>query len=132
MSETKIQPGTKANFFTLQSAVNADRALAMIALDKETGDVARLNGAAKRPIENDINNVVEVTQSMFKLSDGETGGILNHLARGGDMTQWGLANAFTAYSQEVTDYDRATDFEVMGGMVIDLSVNDWRRVAAAN
>ncbi|MFM2005765.1 MAG: hypothetical protein RLZZ09_1420, partial [Pseudomonadota bacterium] len=49
----------------------------------------------------------------------------------GDLTAYGLVNAVTHYSQEVTDYDRATDFEALGGKLIELPVSDWRDVVTA-
>ncbi len=40
-------------------------------------------------------------------------------------------NAVTHYSQEVTDYDRATDFEALGGKLIELPASDWREMVTA-
>jgi len=31
----------------------------------------------------------------------------------------------------VTDYDRATDFEALGGKLIELPASDWREVVTA-
>ena len=39
--------------------------------------------------------------------------------------------AVTHYSQEVTDYDRATDFEALGGKLIELPASDWREMVTA-
>ena len=39
--------------------------------------------------------------------------MLRHLISGGDLSGYGLVNAVTHYSQEVGDYDRATDFEML-------------------
>jgi hypothetical protein len=56
--------------------------------------------------------------------------VLRHLIAGGDLSGYGLVNAVTHYSQEVEDYDRATDFEVLGGR-IDLSSREWGELALA-
>ena len=74
------------------------------------------------------HSVKEVTKR-FSLSDGEGQGILGHLVKGGDLTQYGLANAITAYAHDAMDYDRSVDFERMGGKIIDLSPTEWRAVS---
>ena len=61
----------------------------------------------------------------------EQGGVLRHLASGGDLTHYGLINAVTAFSQDVVDYDRATELETMGGKLVELSPDQWREVAQA-
>ncbi len=61
----------------------------------------------------------------------ERTGVLRHLIAGGDLSGYGLVNAVTHYSQEVEDYDRATDFEVLGGRLIDLSSREWGELAMA-
>ncbi len=57
--------------------------------------------------------------------------MLRHLIAEGDLTAYGLVNAVTHYSQEVTDYDRATDFEALGGKRIELPPSDWRELVTA-
>ncbi len=75
--------------------------------------------------------VVEVVQEKFQLNDGERSGILKHLIKGGDLTQYGLVNAITRYSQDVPDYDRATDMERLGGHVLELPKHDWQEISEA-
>ena len=41
--------------------------------------------------------------------------MLRDLIEGGDLSGFGLVNAVTHYSQQVDDYDRATDLEAIGG-----------------
>jgi hypothetical protein len=72
---------------------------------------------------------VELVQEKYQLADGERSGILKHLIKGGDLTQYGLVNAITRYSQDVPDYDRATDMERLGGQVLELSKSDWKELA---
>ena len=41
--------------------------------------------------------------------------MLRHLIEGGDLSAYGLVNAVTHFAQDVDDYDRATEFEALGG-----------------
>ena len=47
------------------------------------------------------------------------------------MSGYGLVNAVTHYSQQVEDYDRATEFEALGGRLIELPAGEWRALAEA-
>ena len=49
----------------------------------------------------------------------------------GDLSGFGLVNAVTHYSQDVDDYDRATDFEALGGKLIELAPTEWKGLAHA-
>lgn len=74
--------------------------------------------------------VVESTVKRFNLTEGEGTGILEHLVRGGDLTGFGLLNAVTRYSQDIEDYDRASDFEKIGGSIIELPQSAWHDLGA--
>jgi hypothetical protein len=74
---------------------------------------------------------VEVLSNRYTLNEGERTGVLRHLIAEGDLSAYGLVNAVTHFSQDVDDYDRATEFEQLGGRLIDLSVGEWRSVVAA-
>jgi hypothetical protein len=74
---------------------------------------------------------VEVLANRYALNDTERAGVLRNLIVEGDLTAYGLVNAVTHYSQEVTDYDRATDFEALGGKLIELPASDWKEVVTA-
>lgn len=75
--------------------------------------------------------VVEVTKRQFKLTEGEGNSILMHLIQGKELSKFGLSNAITRASQDVTDYDRATDLERLGGTVLALPRKEWTALAAA-
>jgi len=47
------------------------------------------------------------------------------------LSGYGLVNAVTGYSQEVDDYDRATEFEELGGKLLELSSSEWKHLAEA-
>ncbi len=110
------------------------RDVATAALDEAVfhRTVQRLRDAAGSPITtNALDKVVEVTAKRFGLTQDEGNGVLAHLIRGGDLTQWGLCSAITRYSQdEEVSYDRATDLERIGGRVVELGRQDWARLAS--
>lgn len=93
--------------------------------------IERLRVAAQEKITGDIPAVMEVTRKTMGLSTEESGSILNYLASGGDVTRWGLSSAITRFSQDVEDYDRASELERLGGELIELPQRDWRRIAEA-
>jgi len=80
------------------------------------------------PAEN-IPAMVDVTAKRFNLTETEGAGILAHLLRGGEFNQWGLSSAITRHSQDIEDYDRATDLERIGGHVIELQGGAWSSFA---
>ena len=59
-------------------------------------------------------DAVEIIQKQFRFTEDEKDSVLNHLIKGGDTTKWGLTNAVTRASQDLEDYDRATEFEKFG------------------
>jgi hypothetical protein len=82
-------------------------------------------------ITGDVPKVVEVTAKRFGLSDGERKSVLDHLIRGGDLSRFGLYNAITRTAEDLPSYDRATEFERIGGQVVELGRNDWQVLAEA-
>jgi len=74
---------------------------------------------------------VEVLAQRYTLNDTERAGVLRHLIADGELSGYGLVNAVTHFSQEVEDYDRATEFEALGGKLIELSAKDWKELAQA-
>ena len=53
--------------------------------------------------------------------------ILNHLARGGNATLWGLVNAITRTAEDVASYDRAIELERYGGMALELPASTFAK-----
>lgn len=74
---------------------------------------------------------VEVLANRYALNEAERGGVLRHLIVEGDLSGYGLVNAVTHYSQEIDNYDRATEFETLGGKLIELAASEWRGLAEA-
>lgn len=83
------------------------------------------------PLRGDPVKTVEVLAQRYTLNDAERSGVLRHLIAEGQLSGYGLVNAVTHYSQEVEDYDRATEFEVLGGKLIELSAHEWKGLAEA-
>jgi hypothetical protein len=98
-------------------------------------ELDKMKAAADRPIKNlDLEQVVEVTMSTVGITgEGVKKGILEALADGNQnagLTQWGLMNSFTAAAKMSTiDYDQAVDLERAGGAILNLTKNQWTRIA---
>jgi hypothetical protein len=110
------------------------RDVAKAALDEGVfrQQLSRLQAAAGAPISNPaLDRVVDVTAKRFGMSEEESAGVLAHLIRGGDLSQWGLCSAVTRFSQDVASYDRATEIERVGGKIVELPKADWARISAA-
>ena len=93
--------------------------------------IDRISESTEEDIDGDPVKVVEVVQKKFNLNDVEKSGVMQHLIRGGDLTQYGLSNAVTAMSQDVEDYYRASDLERLGGQIIELPKSDWHTISVA-
>lgn len=97
-----------------------------------TGWVNTMGESAERKIESgDLPAVVDVTRRELRLPATTSEDILGHLMQGGDLTQWGLANAITRTAEDVGDYELATDLETAGGRLIELTGRDWDSIATA-
>ncbi|HRH85798.1 MAG TPA: DUF932 domain-containing protein [Rubrivivax sp.] len=91
----------------------------------------KLQKTLKIPLVGDPVKTVEVLAQRYTLNDAERAGVLRALVSGADLTGYGLVNAVTHYSQQVEDYDRATEFEALGGKLIELSAPEWKGLAEA-
>lgn len=105
--------------------------IAMAAFEPERFNnlLERVRLSTERRIDGDPVKATEVLAQKMRFNDGERGGILSELIRGADMTQWGLANAVTAFSKGVENYDRATELEKAGGDIITLPESEWRIIS---
>jgi hypothetical protein len=74
---------------------------------------------------------VQVLANRFMLNESERVGVLRHLIVDGDLSAYGLVNAVTHFSHDVGNYDRATEFEALGGKLIELSPREWKELAEA-
>lgn len=94
--------------------------------------IAQIADAAKAEIVSpELPKVVEVAVRRLALPESTSGSILAHLARGGDLTQWGLSSAITATANDREDYEEATLLERAGGKVLALPETDWKAISTA-
>jgi len=89
------------------------------------------NAAAGQKITGDPVGAVVELQKQMKVTEKARSGIMRHLIEGGDLSKWGVSNAITRYSQDVADYDEASDLERMGQTVIELPKQAWEKIANA-
>jgi hypothetical protein len=93
--------------------------------------VEKLTGATEDKIGADVVQVVERVGKRFGIGEGDRKSILAHLIEGADLTRYGLHSAITRASQDVADYDSATEMERFGGQVIELPRHEWAELAKA-
>lgn len=90
-----------------------------------------MRGMVDDRIEGDAVKAIDLAARTLDIREMEKPSILRHLIEGGDLTRYGLFNAITRTAEDQGDYDRATDFERMGGKLIELPRADWKRIAEA-
>jgi len=129
-----------AEFFRDETRMADDKAFWMKVQDvvgasldevKFKGIVEKMQFAKELGFEAEPQKVIEVIAKKEGLTESESGGILGHLIQGGELSAYGLSNAITRMSQDVKDYDRATDLERLGGKVIELANTNWKAYQAA-
>lgn len=91
--------------------------------------VGMMREAAAVPMNTaDVPGVVKLASRQFGLTDSEGEGILQHLIEGHDLSLYGLSNAVTRYSQDVSSYDRASDLEIIGYNILAMPRSVWSRL----
>jgi len=94
-----------------------------------------MKSAAARDITNtDIEKVIEVSmRAVGQSGENLKKSLLHSLASGNEgagLTQWGLTNSFTAAAKNPDlDYDKATELERAGGLILELNSTQWSRIA---
>lgn len=92
--------------------------------------IDKIRTTASRPITSDnLPGVVDLAVEVLALPPASSSGILSMLAKGGDLTQWGLSSAITRMANDADDYEYATVLERAGGKVIALPEREWQRLA---
>ena len=125
-SDETLKADDKALFLKVRDTVKS-----AVELAKFSQIVQQLKDATQKLIEGNPVKTVDVLADDFRYSEEESSGILNHLIRGGDLTAYGLSNAITRTSQDLDDYDRATDLERDGSRILSLPRSSWVRLANA-
>jgi hypothetical protein len=82
--------------------------------------VGKMQEAMQIPLEHQPMQEVQLLADSFNLTENEQGDIFRQLFLSGDNTRYGLLNAVTAASQNVADYERATELEHIGGEILAL------------
>jgi hypothetical protein len=93
--------------------------------------VAGINGMAEDKITADVVKVVEQVSKRFSFSVEEQSVVQRHLVEGANLSRWGLFNAITRAAEDLPGYDRATEFERVGGQIIELGKQEWKVLAEA-
>lgn len=93
--------------------------------------ISRLQKAMQLEITNNVPKFVELSAAEFGFNQNEQDNILQHLIKGDDLSLYGFAQAITRTSQDVKDYERATDLESMGWDVVNIPETTWKRITAA-
>lgn len=125
-SDETLQADDKAFFLKVQDTVRA-------AVDKSRFDVIvnRLQDTTSAKLQGNPVAAVELLGNKMYMSSDEQGGVLRHLIEGGNLSAYGVINAVTHYSHEVVSYERATDFERMGGQLLALGRAEWNDILTA-
>lgn len=100
-------------------------------LNTQLNKVKEAEGVVIETPANKLDKVVEVTGKLIGTTKTQNESILQHLIEGGDFSKWGLVNAVTRASQDVADYDDATELEAMGGKILDFNKTQWNQVSHA-
>lgn len=121
-----LKADDRAFFLKVQDTVRA-----AVDVTKFTTIVERMQESAEQKIEGNPVKAVELVSERFGFSKEESGGVLQHLIQGGDLSAYGLLNAITRTSQDVENYDRATELERDGSRVLSLPASTWKSIALA-
>lgn len=108
---------------TVRSAVDEERFRQVVSMMRQARE-AQMNT-------DDISAVVNLTAKSFSITESESGGVLQHLVEGNDLTLYGLSNAVTRYSGDVESYDRASELESIGYDVLSMGQPQWNRLNQA-
>lgn len=87
--------------------------------------------SSTRKIKRPAAEVVEEVVSRYSLKKNHADSFLNFLIEGGDLTQWGLANAVTSIANNAEDYETATELERVGGSILTMDSGQWKELAHA-
>lgn len=91
-----------------------------------------LKDATDKMVVGDPTKAVEQLGKVVGFTQDEGSSIMRHLIEGGDLSQYGLAQAVTRYAQDDdVSYDRSTELERVGGKIVELSGRPLKNVLEA-
>lgn len=105
---------------TVRAAVDEARFSRVVNTMREAKE-ARMNTA-------NIPGLVKLASKEFHITESENDRVLQHLIEGNDLTLYGLSNAVTRYSQDVENYDRASELESIGYSILTMPARQWSRI----
>lgn len=126
-SEKTIQAEDRAFLLKIQDTVKA-------AVDEArfARIVAQMQEARKLPMNTvDVSEVVRLAAQQYHITKEESAGVLQRLIESSDLNLYGLANAVTRYSQDVENYDRATELEAAGYQILTMPARQWNMINQA-
>lgn len=75
---------------------------------------------------------IELLAKDYGFTQAESDQVLQNLIEDRDYSRWGMVNAVTKVANtEIVDYDRASDLEVVGSKLIDITNAQWQRFVQA-
>lgn len=89
-----------------------------------------MQGAAAEEVVKPTETVERVTKRYEWLTDEDSERIFAGMVREKDFSRWGLANAITAITHEVSDRDRQYEYERAGYDLIHAPESEWRQLVA--
>lgn len=108
----------------IESAIKAaiDKApLELVVAQMREAKEAKLNSK-------ELPDVIQEVNKLYKFSEDEGAGIFQHLIEKNDLSLYGLANAVTRQSQDVSDYERATELESVGYKILTMPRSVFERI----
>lgn len=101
---------TRAKQLALITSKVSDAVRTFASVEFWAAKVAELEAQAAKPV-TDADKTIKAVAKTLRLTDDESGSVLDMFIRGGQMTAGGVLNAITAAAQTVADADRAADLE---------------------
>ena len=117
-SDATIEADDKAYFLKVQDIVRAAVDETKFALT-----VYKLRASMEISTANNPVETVEILGDRYLLNKNERGSILRHFIMGNDLSHYGLVNDVTRASQDIEDYNRATELERIGGVLLEDGIN---------
>lgn len=95
-------------------------------------NIAKMVEARADKIEGNLVDVVEVFATRNRFTEVERKALLEHMVEAQEPTRYGLQWAVTKLAGNesvVSDYDRATELERLGGEIIELPKSEWKTIS---
>lgn len=90
--------------------------------------INKITITAENKIVREIDDTIKEVTKKYDFSKTEGDSLLRNLINGGELSQWGLGNAVTQMANEHPDYDRAMDFQKIGGQIVELTQREWAEI----